>query len=536
MKNNTRKILLALLLVFAMLASLVTVTAFAEESDDSASSTVTIYFENNWLWTEVCCHYFGSATIADTEYPGVAMTKVGTLNAHEVYSASVPADATSIVISGIKNNGSGERDKTPDISTGIVDGAAWRMVWADANFVEEFSYDPNAPVDPAPDVSGNTYTVAGVGGLCGSEWDVADTYNDMTLNAETGLYEKTFTGIAAGDYECKVALNHSWDQSWGTEGNGEFGNYSFSLFEEQNVTITFDPKTNEVKHQISASTGPDTNRPSGPSADFDNCDKITLYVGDSALWDTVFVHAWIENGNQDIAYTSWPGLEMEWDGEKLLYYIELPSICDSVVFNCGSNEKQSADLIIPGDGAFYDNGTGQWGDIKNYTPPIPPENTTEDVTVYVKDTAGWGQVSIYYWNVEGIDPFDFPGIPMELGEDGYYYATVPAGYWGVVFSNGGDWQQEGSLLQTPDLIIPTNGKVYLHNGHECLYNDGTADDNDGWFSLGDNGQGDDTPDGPADGDNGDEPAKEMTLIQKLAKALLLFLRSIEDFFNGLFKK
>ena len=128
---------------------------------------------------------------------------------------------------------------------------------------------------------------------------------------------------------------------------------------------------------------------------------------------------------------------------------------------------------------------------------------------------------------------------MEQGEDGYYYATVPAGYWGILFTNGGDWQVD-TLKQTPDLIIPTDGKVYLSNGHECLYNEGSADDNNAWHSVsGGNGNqgGDGIIDGPADGDNGDdEPVKEMTLIQKIAKAILLFLRRLEEIFNGIFKK
>lgn len=538
MKNNTRKILLALLLVFTLLASLATVTAFADDSAESTDGTVTIYFENNWLWTEVSVYYWDANNTPNAEWPGAAMTNVGTLNGHELYSASIPADVAGLIINGIKDDGSGNRDQTPDITTGIVDGAGFRMLWVDGNQVETFTYDPNAPVDPTPNpgVTTGTYTVAGVAGLCGSEWDVADTYNDMTLNEETGLYEKTFTGIPAGDYECKVAQDHSWNQSWGGD-TGEFGNYSFTLFEEQNVTITFDPATGTLNHVLSASTGADTNRPSAPTVDFENCDKITIYVGDSAYWNTIFVHAWVEGGSKDIAYTNWPGLEMEWDGEKLLYFIELPSVCDSVVFNDG-NGTQSADLVIPGDGALYDNGTAQWGDIKNYTPPTPPENTTEDVTVYVKDDAGWGDVYIYYWNADGAEAFSFPGTPMEKGEDGYYFATVPAGYWGILFTNGGDWQ-DGSLQQTPDLIIPTDGKVYLNNAHENLYNDGTADDNGAWFAGNQSGnQGGDVTDGPNNdgGDNSDEPAKEMTLIQKLAKALLLFLRSIEDFFKGIFKK
>lgn len=537
MKNNTRKILLALLVVMTLLVSMATVTAFADESTEATDNNVTIYFENNWLWTEVSVYYWDATDTHNADWPGEAMTLVGTLNNHEVYSASVPADVAGLIINGIKDDGSGNRDQTPDITSGIVDGAAWRMLWVDGNQVESFTYDPNAPVDPTPTPTpdGAIYTVAGVAGLCYSEWNVADTYNDMTLNAETGLYEKTFKGIPAGTYECKVAANHSWDQSWGGDA-GEFGNYSFTTFEEHDITITFDPVEKKVGHITSESTGADENRPTPEAPDIDTTDTVTVYLGNSANWETVYYYCWT-NGSSD-QNANWPGLEMEWDSEKLLYYAEVPTYYVNIIFNNGQG-VQTADLAMPGDGGLFDNVTNEWSDIGNYTPPATPENTTSDVTVYVKDDAGWGEVYIYYWDADGAEAFSWPGTPMDY-ENGYYTAVVPAGYWGIIFNNGGSWE-DGSLQQTPDLIIPTNGKVYISNGNDCLYNDGSADDNNAWYAAGENTDKPGTDSGDKPGtDSGDkpsdQPAKEMTLIQKLAKALLLFLRRMEDLFKGFFKK
>ncbi len=539
MKNNTRKILLALLVVMTLLVSMATVTAFAEEP--TTDDDVTIYFENNWLWTDVCVYYWDATNTPNAEWPGQAMTLVGTLNNHEVYSISVPAGVAGLIINGIKDDGSGNRDQTPDITSGIVDGAAWRMLWVDGNQVESFTYDPDAPVDPNPTPNPNPtpdgaiYTVAGVAGLCYSEWNVTDTYNDMTLNAETGLYEKTFKGIPAGTYECKVAANHSWDQSWGGD-SGEFGNYGFTTFEEHDITITFDPVEQKVGHYTSESTGADDNRPTPEAPDIDTSKTVTIYLGNSANWETPFFYCWTLGSSDQNA--AWPGVEMEWDSEKLLYYAEVPEYYVNIIFNDG-NGTQTADLVIPGDGALFDNVTNEWGDIGNYTPPAAPENTTSDVTVYIKDDAGWGDVYIYYWDADGAEAFSWPGTPMDY-ENGYYTAVIPAGYWSVIFNNGGSWE-DGSLQQTPDLIIPTDGKVYLSNGNDCLYNEGSADDNNAWYAAGGNTDkpsgdqpGGDQPGGDEPG--GDEPAKEMTLIQKLAKALLLFLRRMEDIFKGFFKK
>lgn len=547
MKNNTRKILLALLLVFTVLVSMATVTAFAEDSSESTDGTVTVYFQNNWLWSDVSCHYWGATSAPDTEWPGVKMTLVGYDGAYEVYSASVPADATGLIINGLKDDGSGNLDQTPDITSGIVDGAGWKMVWVEQNGIETYTFNPDsitdAPSTPSgPSADGNVFTVAGVGTLCYSEWDVADSYNDMTLNSETGLYEKTFTGIPAGSYECKVAANHSWDQSWGTAGNGEFGNYSFTTYDEHDITITFDPATGTVGHVTAESTGEDTNRPVPEKPDIDATQVNKIYLSNTANWDTAFVYFWTQGSSDQNA--AWPGQEMEWDSEKMLYYVDVPTYYVNIIFNNG-NGVQTADLAIPGDGYIFDNSTNAWDSIGNFVPPTPPENTSEDVTIYVKDDAGWGDVWIYYWDADGMEAFTFPGTPMEKGDDGYYYATIPAGYYSVLFSNGGSWE-DGSLLQTPDLRIPTDNKVYLSNGHEALYNEGVADDNNAWFAG--NGQGgndsdnkpgtDVTPDDNKPGEDGgnDQPAPEMTLIQKIAKAILLFLRRMEEMFMGFFKK
>ena len=545
--KNTRKILLALMLVFTLLASIATVTAFAEEANEPSAENVTIYFENNWLWTDVCCYYWGDGVTAP-EWPGVAMNKIGTANGHEVYSYDVPAGATGLIINGLKDDGSGNRDQTPDIVEGIVDGAGWKMEWADGNLVIPFVYDPSAPVDPTPTPtpggSGTVYTVAGVGTLCYSEWSTTDTYNDMTFNEATGLYEKTFKGIPAGSYECKVVANHSWDQSWGGE-SGEFGNYGFETFDEHDITITFDETTGTVGHVLAASTGADENRPTPEAPEIDTSKTVTVYLGNSANWTTPFVYYWTLGSADQNA--NWPGVEMEWDSDKLLYYVEVPTYYVNIIFNDG-NGVQTADLLIPSEGGLFDNVTNEWTDIKNYTPPTPPSNTEEEVTVTVKDDAGWGDVYIYYWDADGAEAMVWPGTPMEMDENGNYVATIPAGFYSVIFNNGGSWE-DGSLLQTPDLKIPTDGKTFISNGDNCLYNEGSADDNNAWQSAGKQPEtdkpGTDTPgtdepgtDAPGTDEAPVEP-KPMTFLQKIAKALLLFIRKMQDMFNsvvGKFKK
>lgn len=640
MKNSTRKILLALLLVFTMMMSLTTVSSFAAE--EGSEETVTIYFQNNWLWSDVSCYYWG--TDSDPVWPGSPMTKIDNDGTYDIYSYEIPVGVTGLIINGIKDDGSGNLDQTPDITEGIVDGAGWCMMWDNGNIAQAYSYNgsgnPTTPpvTPPAGDNDGEfvdpftSYTVAGTLDLCGTEWDVSntdndltlgedgiysitysnvpagthkfkvaadhswdnawpgadysfslseacdvtikfnpqtqkvevvadklttpevpsdseytvvgdaslctsswdlnDTYNNMTLNAETGLYEKTFTGIPAGYYECKVAFNHSWDPSWGGTAGTYGTNYGFETDAEYNITITFDPATETVSHVTSASTGagdrPVTPEPEKPEIDYE--DTFTIYLSNTANWENPMVYYWTLGSADQNA--GWPGQAMEWDSETLLFYVEVPTYYVNIIFNDG-NGVQTADLVIPGDGGIFDNVTNEWGHIDSFTPPQAPENTTEDVTVYVSDDLGWNDIYVYYWDESGIEAIAWPGIPMEVGEDGLFYYTIPAGYSNVIFNNGGSWE-DGTLQQTTDLNIPKDDKVYYNT---------SADGNKGWSAGASQGgdQGDGEQGGNQDGNQGDitppvddQPKGEMTFLQKMAKALLLFLRQIEEFFKNLF--
>ena len=71
---------------------------------------------------------------------------------------------------------------------------------------------------------GESYRVAGVAELCGSLWDANDDNNLMTLNADTGLYEKTYTDVRPGEYPIKVVETLS-DESQNWYGDAQDGNF-----------------------------------------------------------------------------------------------------------------------------------------------------------------------------------------------------------------------------------------------------------------------------------------------------------------------
>ena len=95
-----------------------------------------------------------------------------------------------------------------------------------------------------PEVTETTYIIAGTEGLCGSAWTPTDESNKMTLNAETGLYEKYFVNVPAGEHKFKVT-DGSWSNCWGNGDDGD-GNTVFTTTEVMNVLITFNADTKEI--------------------------------------------------------------------------------------------------------------------------------------------------------------------------------------------------------------------------------------------------------------------------------------------------
>ena len=113
---------------------------------------VTVYFENNWLWTNVSVYYwYGKNQTNNAGWPGEALTKVvGKVNGHDVYEIVIPANITGFIINGVKNDGSGNRDQTPDIKS-WSDCVCYSMTWNNGNAVVTNEYHINDVVTVDPD-------------------------------------------------------------------------------------------------------------------------------------------------------------------------------------------------------------------------------------------------------------------------------------------------------------------------------------------------------------------------------------------------
>ena len=109
--------------------------------------------------------------------------------------------------------------------------------------------------EAAPEPIEDTYVVAGSSDvLFGKTWDGTAEANKMTLNAETGKYEKKYTSVSltAGNIEYKIVKNGS---VWIPDGMGNNQIVEIPADGVYDVLFTFDPATNAITGVATIATG-----------------------------------------------------------------------------------------------------------------------------------------------------------------------------------------------------------------------------------------------------------------------------------------
>lgn len=236
-------------------------------------------------------------------------------------------------------------------------------------------------------VAGQTWTVAGVKALCGTDWDTANKNNDMTYDEATDSYVKVYTNVKAGTYQFKCAKDHKWDTAY------PGSNYNLKV-EKDGSTVTITLKGTTVtakveapacdhKYEVTAATvtcltaGSRTWTCSvcgdsyteekldalghyyDESGKCIRCDATTefvrVYVDNAAKWTEVYCYTWDTN-----PYVAWPGEKLTLTTEDGLFYYDIPKHFVNVIFNNGGS-TQSADLKTPtGTATIYNNSTKAW--------------------------------------------------------------------------------------------------------------------------------------------------------------------------------
>ena len=137
--------------------------------ENDLTYTIIVYFRNDWNWTEISCYYWG--VDGSPEWPGTAMTLVdsGATDAvsDDIYAVKIPYYVTGIIFSGIKDDGSGYRDQSPNITEGWKMCLTYYMHWDNGNQVgtiEMFHYDATGDGNHACDYCGKADVTEHSGG------------------------------------------------------------------------------------------------------------------------------------------------------------------------------------------------------------------------------------------------------------------------------------------------------------------------------------------------------------------------------------
>ncbi|MFN8531483.1 MAG: hypothetical protein U0670_23005 [Anaerolineae bacterium] len=105
-----------------------------------------------------------------------------------------------------------------------------------------------------------------------------------------GLYVYTTTGLAAGLYEAKVALNESWALNYGLDGARDGANIPFSVTEDnQAVEFVWDSSTNIMTINVGGDAGPVVGNLFVAAAHWVSADTI-LWKVDAAADNTYTLH------------------------------------------------------------------------------------------------------------------------------------------------------------------------------------------------------------------------------------------------------
>ena len=314
--------------------------------------------------------------------------------------------------------------------------------WSDAQF-DYIWIEKTGDVEVTPTA---VYTVAGGNtDLFGTSWDPTNTANNMTLNAETGLYEwsKADITLAKGTVLFKVTVNNAWDEAYPAQ------NYELTIEEDgvYDILITFNADTKAVNAtatkkgsaevetvytvagnitDLFGTTWDPTNTANDMTLNTEtnlyewSKADVTLAQGTEVQFKVVVNHAW------DEAYP---------DNNYTLNIAEAGTYDILITFNA---ETKAVNATATKKGAT---------ELNTYTATF----TTN---------AGWEKVYAYAWTTTGENTKEYlgawPGTELTAA-NGVYNVTIEAeaAPEKIIFNNG----NSGEGNQTADLAFE-NGKAY----------------------------------------------------------------------------
>lgn len=155
-------------------------------------------------------------------------------------------------------------------------------------------------------------------------------------------------------YPCMHLWNPSGDAVRLYFSSVSSGLYAVALSSIGNDSPTQQPTQSPTTAPNTPTSAP-TQRPTTPSTP---SGKKVVYCENAAGWGAVYAYMWNETSPvQENA--SWPGVKMTNIGGNIWSY-ELPRDYANVIFNIGSNQTQTGNMVFPGSGYLFNNADNSW--------------------------------------------------------------------------------------------------------------------------------------------------------------------------------
>ena len=433
--------------VLTIPAELVTGAIVITASGVEEKTTITVYFRNDWLWTNVCAYYWGSTTGTNPTWPGLTMEQDGTDNGYDVYKIEIPADVTGLIFNGTKNDGSGATDQTPDIKSDIVDGNAWYIYWSDGNQVSTFTYTPaddSGDNDEGSDTTDKSYYLVG--------YINAADYSGEDYKFVDGKLTVTFT--AATYVAIKSSANENWYMSAGWQGNATSATlYDSSTIDNEDKLQL--PENTEITLSLTENTDGTltlsytTASTAEPATDY----YLVGYINGADCNNAVEEYKFVD-GKLTLTLTG-DNYVAVMNGETSKWYLTNGWLGKETTSAVLATDYATTDKLYVPEGevtfTLVENADGtltlSYAKAAAEEPEFPEEYTV--VTIHFRKTEGWGSgINAYVWTdggaLAGYEAYNtWPGkaISENAEHPGWYDLTVgtedPTAF-NFIFNDGGN--------------------------------------------------------------------------------------------------
>lgn len=398
---------------------------------------VTVHASVPETWTTAFVYAWNTGAGSNEAWPGAPMTK-GT---DGWFTAQVPVGYGNLIIAE-KDGG----EQTKDL-TGINQTATEIWVTLTEKEGDKYKADVTYPSDINTDPS-EYYLHGYINGadVTGTTYKFVDGKVTVNLTAESYVFVGTDIGsnfMTDGwlGKEVKEATLAT-DYATGDKLYVPVGNVTFTLVVNDDGTVKLSYAVaapeggNQGGNEGGNQGGSGTGTPEPPTG------SLIINAKVPAAWASAYLYAW--NTGDDVM-ASWPGTAMT-KGDDGWYTIEIPAGYKNIIVAEKNGGEQTVDLSIANvtKNEIWvtlgeKNADGKYPatiaeDEEGEEVVAPPE--VKEVVVYAKVPADWSAPYVYAWSGSGNNA-SWPGVAMTKGENGWWYAKVPASVENVIISNKG---------------------------------------------------------------------------------------------------